>query len=459
MHAPCPRAPTLTRAVRRGSLAMALRLPTRWWVVAQPRVRYPSAVSTHPAQTRLAGPAYAGIGYAEATAVGPHADDEVWHVQIAPGDVRVLTLDKLGDLYRLDIVDENMFVWQQEMSDWVQLGTLLGALAPEPEPEDPFHVLMGPGEVKVLTLERLDDLYRLGLINESTYVWQQGMSEWQPLGIAAGLHEPASDELPTAPQHPLVGQSRPPVQPTVAAQQNVNSSPKAVSRHEPLPRTTTAPPILSAPPVAFEIESPYPPKGARATRWLVRMAVAAGVVLALLRNDVVHAMLQDTPLIDRYNQAETSLIGGPAFGTSRSVEHLVASCGGHLEAVRLPLAVTKFTDTRDLSLHRTPDPQGPTAVAPTVGSAADAASSSARSKPQPALAAAAPSMSTKAEGPDAGRPQEHPETSALGGVPPKAAPTAAKPRSVPHPVRKRSTGGASGPKSGGSYFDPLNAAL
>ncbi|HEY5957256.1 MAG TPA: GYF domain-containing protein, partial [Polyangiaceae bacterium] len=211
----------------------------------------------------------AAAGYAVSTAAAStrerpaerkhsSADDERWHVQVAAGDVRVVTLDKLDDLYRYDVVDENAFVWQPGMSNWIKLGTLLEAAeetaAPAPiyvqlspdnikpvtleqlgdyyrygtvdgstlvwtaatnewtslaqalgqgslasaqasdqadddEPEDPFFVLFGPGDVREITLEQLDDYYRYGVISESTMLWQKGMGEWQSLGKVAGIEE------------------------------------------------------------------------------------------------------------------------------------------------------------------------------------------------------------------------------------------------------------------------------
>src|SRR5688572_7560768 len=59
--------------------------------------------------------------------------------------------------------------------------------------EELWHVRMGPTEVKQLTLEQLDDLFRLDVISADTQVWQEGMDEWLPLSVVAGLGD---DEPP-----------------------------------------------------------------------------------------------------------------------------------------------------------------------------------------------------------------------------------------------------------------------
>jgi hypothetical protein len=63
--------------------------------------------------------------------------------------------------------------------------------------DDQWHVRVG-NEVKVLTLEQLDDLFRLEIIDSETKVWQAGMPEWLPLSVVAGMDEPAEAAPPPA---------------------------------------------------------------------------------------------------------------------------------------------------------------------------------------------------------------------------------------------------------------------
>ena len=75
--------------------------------------------------------------------------------------------------------------------------------------DDKWHVEFEPNEVKIVSLEQLDDLFRLSIVDSETKVWQAGMAEWQPLRVIAGLgrrtacasSEPnATDAAPAASQ-------------------------------------------------------------------------------------------------------------------------------------------------------------------------------------------------------------------------------------------------------------------
>ena len=66
----------------------------------------------------------------------------------------------------------------------------------EDQDEDLWHVRMSPDDVKVLSLTRLDDLFRLSLVDAETEVWQPGMKSWVPLGVVAGIE----DEEPAKPR-------------------------------------------------------------------------------------------------------------------------------------------------------------------------------------------------------------------------------------------------------------------
>src|SRR5688572_18202585 len=66
-----------------------------------------------------------------------------------------------------------------------------GALPPVPtaagDDDDIWHVAVSWDDVKVMTVEQLDDAFRLDIVNSETPVWQNGMSGWQPLGVVAGI--------------------------------------------------------------------------------------------------------------------------------------------------------------------------------------------------------------------------------------------------------------------------------
>src|SRR5262245_8158315 len=80
-----------------------------------------------------------------------------------------------------------------------------------------WHVRMSSDEVKVLSTTRLDDLFRLPLVDTETRVWQPGMKSWTPLGEVAGLEEDDAPTTvprpPTPPTPPRPVPPRPVVQP------------------------------------------------------------------------------------------------------------------------------------------------------------------------------------------------------------------------------------------------------
>src|SRR5262249_8245150 len=54
------------------------------------------------------------------------AADDVWHVQLSGGELRVLTLDQLDDAFQRGIVTKDTFVYQAGMDDWIKLKDLAG---------------------------------------------------------------------------------------------------------------------------------------------------------------------------------------------------------------------------------------------------------------------------------------------------------------------------------------------
>src|SRR6188768_3546365 len=99
---------------------------------------------------------------------------------------------------------------------------------------DKWHVQIAQDEVKVLSLEQLDDLYRLSIVDSETQVWQTGMTEWQPLRVIAGL-----DEEPAPP-----ARRAPPKPPT----RTVVMPPPMLNKTQPMPVRSVAPAPHSASP-------------------------------------------------------------------------------------------------------------------------------------------------------------------------------------------------------------------
>ena len=66
--------------------------------------------------------------------------------------------------------------------------------------EEMWHVQIEPGDVKTVTLEQMDDMYRLELISASTLVWQPGMAKALPLSVIAGIDDEESDVMEIEPE-------------------------------------------------------------------------------------------------------------------------------------------------------------------------------------------------------------------------------------------------------------------
>jgi hypothetical protein len=264
---------------------------------------------------------------------------------------------------------------------------------------DLWRVRIAPGEEKVLTLEQVDDLFRLEMIDENTMLWQEGMDEWLPLKVVAGLDEdeaepstlqvpppgaqlaPPPSQLPRPPAPPPPPTPLPPppkslrppdavpvhrdtLMPGWTAAPAVRSEPPPPpsARRAPTPppppvqSAPPPPPVQSAPPQAWSSAPPPPPRpsagppalgsappplsnpppvpiiaplpvprtvaparGSRLESVLIGLVVLLGLVVTLHRNGVLQGALGEKT----YASVEAAL-GGPGFGTPRAVEALVA---------------------------------------------------------------------------------------------------------------------------------------
>ena len=243
---------------------------------------------------------------------------------------------------------------------------------------DKWHVQLAPDEVKVVSLEQLDDLFRLSIVDSETQVWQTGMTQWQPLRVIAGLDEPpaplpkrAPPKPPTPPTRTVVmavqparpaPQAMPSVRPPPPAPLSLAPAPAAPapSVRPPMPaartvslapatfypepiqaRSSTYPPqVAYAAPIALAapvqamnsvrplVVSQPPPIVARGGggfgRFLVGVALLAGVSVTAYRNDFVRDAAHEAHQDALYARLESAL-GGPAFGTLRALEPSAAA--------------------------------------------------------------------------------------------------------------------------------------
>lgn len=338
-----------------------------------------------------------------------------------------------------------------------------------------WHVAVSSDDVKVMTLEQLDDAFRLDVIDTSTPVWKTGMSTWSPLGIVAGIddepttahisvrQEPAALWPPpawppqpgSAPSHmnavsnrqaaPSRSPAPPTLRPTVAPSgPHVRSAaptpaPRAaapVSRPAPAARpappsartvqvanfampASVAPAAYSVPPAAYSVPPQHyarPKSSSSFGSWVLGLAVVAGLLVTAYRNDLLLRGARAAHVEAQYLRIERTLLGGPSFGTLRSVAAL---------KIREKLAELSGTS------------QG-TVIAPVVA--------------QPVAAAVAPSLPLVQAKP--AEPQAQPKTppgavdlkslpvegettpAPAAAAPPQAAPVAKAPIKAPAPAAK-----------------------
>src|SRR6185436_10735447 len=72
------------------------------------------------------------MSYIEATGATP-ADDDLWHVQLASGDVCLMSLEQLDDAFQTGVISENTYLWQEGATGWVTLREVAGLDADEAE--------------------------------------------------------------------------------------------------------------------------------------------------------------------------------------------------------------------------------------------------------------------------------------------------------------------------------------
>src|SRR6187399_1302222 len=126
-----------------------------------------------------------------------------------------------------------------------------------------WHVRVSEHDIKQLTLEQIDDLYRLDVIDADTQLWQDGMDEWLPLRVVAGLDEE---------EH--VNVSVPPSMPAPKLGNTMSSWPPAVAA---APAASWPPPVARSNAPAAPSSRPMPPSSIPAPPSARSAALAATV--------------------------------------------------------------------------------------------------------------------------------------------------------------------------------------
>jgi hypothetical protein len=152
--------------------------------------------------------------------------------------------------------------------------------------DDLWHVQLGSGDVCLMTLEQLDEAFQGGVINENTYLWQEGSSGWVTLREVAGLDsDDDSSDAGTSPQaNPFVQPDRASesVWPSAPAAQTYGGYPAQDIYAPPLQNMgphSTAPVVSPLRDMEFDLEPVNFGRKKRSTgKWLFAAAVigAAG---------------------------------------------------------------------------------------------------------------------------------------------------------------------------------------
>lgn len=204
------------------------------------------------------------------------------------------------------------------------------------EGEDLWHVEVEPGDVRVMTLEQLDDLFRLDIVPSSARVWQPGMDEWLPLSVVAGLDDGGeqADEAVEVQPEPVVAPPPPSSRvppatsplsttlPFAGAPSPPSSSLAPPSALLPAAPAAAPPPATSAPPRAEALSSWPPPATVPSGQRPGLSAAPASNVPAANAAPTIPApfapsQIPDAPLPSFAPTATSTLSPGRESGSSR----------------------------------------------------------------------------------------------------------------------------------------------
>lgn len=275
----------------------------------------------------------AQAGGAEKTAEG----EEVWHVKVASGEVKMLTLEQLDDLFRLEIIDGDTRVWREGMGDWLPLSVMAGLddddddggeAAARPVATAPVPVAAPvPVPAPVAAPPAAAPASAAPSISVSSTSWPPGIA---PASAPPSAPRPAPSSAP-APSAVVASRPAASASPGGASEE---AAPRLTASWP--PSTASAPPAAPSSPPAAPSAAPAPEvpellaparapaRGGRRTEQLIVGAAALlGLLVTLYRNDILRDLAGAVGSESAVVGLEETL-GGPGFGTPRSIELLRA---------------------------------------------------------------------------------------------------------------------------------------
>lgn len=231
---------------------------------------------------------------------GPTEEEETWFVAFGPNDVRALTLEQLDDAYRLDVIDDDTLVQSSSMGQWQRLGEVLGA-------DD--------------EVEEIDDVEEIGAPTPRTV----------PRAAAAPFN-PFTSQAPSVPAAPFPSFAPSPL---VQTPRSTSAPPLAsvTSPFSSVAATRSAPPSLQPPlpssmaPTAFDITPALPEPHLPRSRsyWAAPLLLAAlvGGLLVGHRSGAAAHLAGRLGMEGRYTKLAQQAFGAPGIDTPAGTQALI----------------------------------------------------------------------------------------------------------------------------------------
>lgn len=277
--------------------------------------------------------------------------EEMWHVQIEPGDVKHLTLEQLDDMFRLDLISGDTLVWQPGMEKALPLSVVAGIDDDEEEESEVMEIepelIPEPG-YSAHSVAPASTGYRASPsvsawpaapVSASTYPSAAPAPvSARPSAVSPALAATYPSTAPTYPSAPPASSAYPPV---VSAYPSAAPAPASVRQPTIQPAATAIATAATAP-IAPALPSAdfYSPEslrpitmsdmpalrgggGGRVGKILIGVAIAAGLLITLHRNDLLRPMAESAGQKSTYEKVESAL-GAPSFGTPQEVSQMSA---------------------------------------------------------------------------------------------------------------------------------------
>ncbi len=372
-------------------------------------------------------------------------DEERYFVMFAADDVKELTLDQLDDAYRLDVIDDDTLLWQEGFDGWKPLSEVVGA-ADESEAIDDVSAWadVAGGGFGASAPAHSAPANALGALTHQTSYGQQSAHAQQSYAHQAPA--PNYQQQSAYPQ-----QSSYPQQSAYPAQgaytqpsSYPHSIPPASAPMSLAPASTQA--VVYDTVDEPELVSPW-------FRRVLFVAAAAGALVISQRTGFAHSFARALDQGKSAERIEASVLGSPAVDTPRGLDAKLSEIESRYNLDHLsytdPVRERKPEDAKASPAQGT-GAQGTSAKSATPAPAAAPGQAAAQAAAEPAAPAAAPEAKPAAENPFASR-----MGNALSGKPAEPArPAAATARPAAKRPAKLKVG-----THGGDPNDPMNGAL